>query len=478
MIKQSKNTRFLVLFFLLFLTLSTPVFGYDRKTPIVEAFNKTKDAVVNISTKYVVETRNQFYNYWGFDDFFYLPPRRRELSSLGSGFVIDSRGYIITNAHVVNRATEITVIMADEQEYMARLIAMDSSNDIALLKIDAPQPLTSVIMGYSHDLMIGETALAIGNPMGYQHTLTDGIVSAIHRDLEFRDNLALGDLIQISTPINPGNSGGPLLNINGELIGINTAINKAAQGIGFAIPVDRLKQVLPQMLDIDALYRIDFGANVGPIPMTQKDDSPKPGAMIQFVRAESQAHKNGLQIGDIITKVNKQEINTPIDFSLELLEQSQNDKLKLTILRKIKNQTKQKTISMALEKRPKPEGDFLAQQLFGIELGILNKAMIQRYDIHGKPGDLVVLSVDRRSTADIEGVEPGDVLVGIGDKEISNMDQLGLLLEEAQTGQRVSFVFNRSKQAGFRLRVYQYQITLQAQTSGNIQRKTPQKIEL
>jgi serine protease Do len=218
---------------------------YSRRTPIVEAFEKNKDAVVSISGKQAARPRDIFS--WDIDEWFFSQPRPQTTPFLGSGFIIDSRGYIVTNNHVVDKAIEINISRADGKVYKGRKIAADES-------------LPTVILRREDDLLIGETVLAIGSPFGYQQTLTDGIVSAVHRDLII-DNNKFPNLIQISAPINPGNSGGPLLNINGEVVGINTAIRRAAQGIGFAIPVPQLLQQLPKILsrEIEIDQRIDFG---------------------------------------------------------------------------------------------------------------------------------------------------------------------------------------------------------------------------
>ena len=247
---------------------------YSRRTPIVEAFEKNKDSIVSITSKYVTEIEmGTPFRFWGGDDFPFLR-RRMEIPTLGSGFVINPDGYILTNAHVVARADFIEVITSDGSRYRSQKVAEDRLADLALLKIDSDKPLPVVTFNCD-ELMIGETVLAIGNPFGYQQTLTDGILSAIHRDVELDEDLVLPEMIQISAPINPGNSGGPLLNINGEVIGMNTAIRRAAQGIGFAIPIERIRKNLLNMLnkEIDIKRRLDFGLTVDDI---KQQENPYP----------------------------------------------------------------------------------------------------------------------------------------------------------------------------------------------------------
>ncbi len=230
--------------------------GYDRRTPVVRVFDAAKDAVVNISTRRLVNARSRFFGYRDdpFDDIFISPFRRRNVAiqSLGSGFLIHPDGYIVTNEHVVRRATKITVFGADGVSHPARVIATDAEHDLAILKMDRPdgQPLAALPLGRSDDLMIGETVVAIGNPKGYRHSVTSGVISALNRELAFNGNVKYTGLIQTDASINPGNSGGPLLNVNAEVIGINTAIygpHADFSGTGFAIPVDRAKAFLAQV---------------------------------------------------------------------------------------------------------------------------------------------------------------------------------------------------------------------------------------
>ena len=252
---------------------------YSRRTPIVEAFQKSKDAVVSITSEQIAEVRSSFFDFWGRD---YSPFRRYEMvPSLGSGFVISPKGYIVTNAHVVERASEITIIMFDKSRYKAQVIAVDSSVDLAILKVESDKALPTVEFCYDEPL-IGETVLAIGNPFGYQHTVTEGILSAIHRDVQISDDLVLPEMLQISAPINPGNSGGPLLNINGEVIGINTAIRQAAQGIGFAIPIAQLRENLPRMINVETLRRIE---NLRVLDLLHSLRDGRPGEARQLVDA-------------------------------------------------------------------------------------------------------------------------------------------------------------------------------------------------
>ncbi len=194
-----------------------------RRSPIVEAYENAKDSLVNLSA-----TQRVVVDHWGmnrFGDVFRFPSERSE-SSVGSGFVIHEDGFIVTNAHVVSSGTELRVTFADGSEYDAHVVARDTERDLAVIKIEADVPLKPISLGRSHDLMIGEQTIAIGNPVGLQNTLTTGVISALHRELPIGGNVLYRDVIQTDASINPGNSGGPLLNADGEMIGMIRKVNQ------------------------------------------------------------------------------------------------------------------------------------------------------------------------------------------------------------------------------------------------------------
>src|SRR5208282_6705147 len=174
--------------------------------------------------------------------------RLPRVNGMGSGVIVDSRGYILTNHHVVDRVQGIAVQLYDGKTYSATVLQFDPVLDLAVIKIDPVSPLTAVEIGTSSDLMIGESVITIGNAFGYENTVSVGIISALHRDVTLSDEQVYRNLVQTDASINPGNSGGPLININGELIGINVAVRAGAQGIGFALPIDEVKRVAAEML--------------------------------------------------------------------------------------------------------------------------------------------------------------------------------------------------------------------------------------
>ena len=210
----------------------------SRRTAIVDAIASQRDAVVNIHGQKLISSEGD-------------EPKR--VNGMGTGAVIDSRGYVVTNYHVVEGVERIEVTLASGATTSATLISHDLRTDLAIIKISPPHQLQVVRIGTSSDLMIGETVLALGNAYGYEHTVTRGIISALHRSVEVSRTQRYDDLIQTDASINPGNSGGPLLNIDGEMIGVNVAVRAGAQGIGFAIPVDKVLEVVSELLSVERL---------------------------------------------------------------------------------------------------------------------------------------------------------------------------------------------------------------------------------
>mgnify|MGYP002624261983 CR=1 FL=1 len=298
-----------------------------RRTPVVDVFETCKDAVVNITATQVFETTVPSF---GLFDFFESPrpqgrTRRYTSTSLGSGFVLHADGYVVTNAHVVAQAASLKVVFADNSEHDAELVAIDESNDLAVLKVRDKVDFPALTLGRSDDLLIGETVIAIGNPLGYQHTVTSGIVSAADREVRVRDDRVLEGLIQTDASINKGNSGGPLLNALGELIGINTAIRGDAQNIGFAIPVDTLRKILPDMLSIERRKRLNIGLRLswrGKVYITE---------------ATGPAAEAGIEPGDILLSVNDLPIVQDIDYHILMLRVDASDELRLQLQRKAKS---------------------------------------------------------------------------------------------------------------------------------------------
>lgn len=276
-----------------------------RITPVVKAVKRVSPAVVNIFTQKQVYTnpfgRSPYYR--GYQTPYYL---RRKVRSLGSGVIINGAGYAVTNEHVVTRATEIRVQLADKRVFKAKVIGADRRFDLAVIKILTRSRLPYAVMGKSSDLMAGETVIAIGNPFGLSHTVSVGVISALKRRLRIKTRV-YEDFIQTDAAINPGNSGGPLLNILGQLVGINTAIHKGGRGIGFAIPVDRVKQAVKDLLRYGRVRGGYLGISVRPYRGY--------GLWVTSVAPNGPAARAGIRAGDVILKVRRQNIKTGQDFT-------------------------------------------------------------------------------------------------------------------------------------------------------------------
>ena len=404
-----------------------------RITPAVEVFQKAKSAVVNLSATRVVTVDRPFGMGSILDEIFVFParrrPRRYKTQSVGSGFLIHSDGYIVTNAHVVDRAAESKVTFADGTELMGEEVAIDARNDLAVLKVNARRPLPFLKMGRSDDLMQGESVIAIGNPLGYQHTITTGVISALNRELRFDETHVYSDLIQTDASINPGNSGGPLLNILGELIGINTAIRGDAQNIGFAIPVDRLREILPVMLDIERLRRVEFGIHFDGVAARHQP----PGARIKRVDPDTPAARAGVRPGDCLVAIDNQP--TP-DFmqAFSLLERTPiGQSLKLDLVR---GDGERFVAEVPLAEIPKQDPSGVMRKYFGLAVRELAPADLNRLGLRRRIG-LLITSIQPKSEVRQQRVVPGDLLTKFGGWPVSSMDQLAHLLKQVNRGDRI-----------------------------------------
>ena len=279
-----------------------------RRTPVVTAVEKARAAVVNVSAEELVRIRVPSRQGSGDDLFgFFERPRYRKgyaVTSLGSGVIVSPEGYVLTNNHVVERGARFRVGLVDGRELTAKLIGTDPSSDLAVLKLETRERLPAVPIGRSEELLIGETVIAIGNPFGLASTVTTGVVSALHRNFKAGDR-TLFDFVQTDASINPGNSGGPLLDIEGRLIGINTAIlGDRSAGIGFAIPIDRARRVAEDLIEHGEVREGYLGASVADLP--PREGTPpgsSGGVQVTGVDPGSPAEKAGVRRGDVVEAV-------------------------------------------------------------------------------------------------------------------------------------------------------------------------------
>ncbi len=292
-----------------------------RRTATVSVVEKVGPAVVNITTEQQAQAPNPFF------DLFFEPTMRRPAQSLGSGIVIDANGRVLTNehvVHVVHGAEAITVTLADGRELAAKLIGADPNNDLAVLQLEQAKEVPWVPPGTSSGLFVGEPVIAIGNPFGLSNTVTTGVLSAVDRSLRTQEKTYHG-FLQTDASINPGNSGGPLLNAEGELIGINTAIYQGAEGIGFAIPIDAAKRIVHELLTKGSVAPVWLGLDLQDLEPAMLELLKLPagqrGAIVNRVRAAGPAAKAGVLRGDVLMKIDMHSIRAAREF-YEVLEAS------------------------------------------------------------------------------------------------------------------------------------------------------------
>jgi serine protease Do len=247
---------------------------------------------------------------------------------MGTGIVVDERGYIVTNYHVIHDVDQITVTLKNGETLAGRKVSFDRKHDIAIIHVDASEPLTVMPLGTSSDVMLAEQVFAVGNAFGYEHTVTSGIVSAIGRDVEVDETQSYENLIQTDASINPGNSGGPLLNVNGQVIGINVAIRAGAQRIGFALPIDDARRTIARLLSTERLRGVSHG-----IFATDVKTSTEQKLVVEEVMAGSAAALCGLKIGDVLTEVRGIQIRDTADWERGLLDVPVGTVLDVSILR-------------------------------------------------------------------------------------------------------------------------------------------------
>lgn len=410
--------------------IAAPVSDSLRRTPIVQAVENAKHAVVSISTQERVTERINPFGAFGPDPFFdrffeglYDNRFHQETvrTHLGSGVIIKPEGYVVTNWHVVRQASSITVTTSDEKEYAAELIAADQKSDLAVLKINSSETFTALPVADSDALLIGETVIAIGNPFGLSHTVTTGVVSALHRSIKSNDQV-YEDFIQTDASINPGNSGGPLLNINGELIGINTAIYGDAQGIGFAIPVNTAMMIVDDLLRYGEVRPAWIGVKVQPLSRVAASRLGYRGAagvLITDVFTGSPAEASGLRPSDIIVAIGDQKIKSPGTYKRILSRYTPGAHIKMEVYRDgtVVNRT------VVPSEVPSQYITLIVNERFGFELIPNNPHIARRYNLP-TAGGLVIKNVVQGSQAARIGLQAGDILLqaqGVPLREIKDL---------------------------------------------------------
>jgi serine protease Do len=411
---------------------------------------QVKPAVVSITTKLRTSEapdmdENQFGNMpqlpFPFNQM--IPHGRSQMRAVearGSGFIIDSDGTVVTNNHVVRNAEQVTVTLDDGTQLPAKVVGRDPRTDIAVLKVNAGQPLPYIQLGNSRDVKPGEWVVAMGNPFGLGGTVTAGIVSAVSRDIGAGP---YDQFIQVDAPINQGNSGGPLFTQDGKVIGMNTAIlspSGGSIGIGFAIPSNMIRTVEAQLLKTGHVTRGYVGVEVQPLTATTakalgtKEHS---GALLAGVRSDSPAADAGLEPGDVIQAVNGQSISDPRELALNIANIKPGDEAHLTVLHD--GQTKDVTVKVA--EMPSEETAAATGQneehgraRVGLALAPLTPDLRSQLDVPANTTGAVVRSVQPGSPADSAGIQPGDVIVGVGTQKVNSPSDAVKAMQSALGG--------------------------------------------
>ncbi|MEQ1827542.1 MAG: trypsin-like peptidase domain-containing protein [Pirellula sp.] len=380
-----------------------------RSTPIVQAIQRAEPAVVNIQGNKTITNANASGK-----------STKQEVNGMGTGVIIDRRGYIITNYHVVDEVGKIEVTLADGTSSIARLINYDPETDLALIKIETRRELPVIQVGRSDDLMRGETVIAIGNPFGYQNTVTVGIISALHRDIPVNGTQQYNDLIQTNADINPGNSGGPLLNIEGEVIGINVAVRVGAQGIGFAIPIDTALEVMAELV---AAHR-DAGSHG--LTFSKVSDSTGSQLIIREAKGAQINSSRDIRNGDQVATVEGQRVSNRLELELALLEKRNGDAVEFGLER---NGTRlAQSIILASTKTPKEVDPVRATwELLGLRLSPVPASALAGVSDTYK-GGLKINDVRPGSPAERARLAAGDIIIGVMDWQTPKIEYLTWIL--------------------------------------------------
>jgi serine protease Do len=416
---------------LAFLTAtSTPAFAIGeggvtddlRRSVVVRTVERAAPAVVAVYTEKEVAETSPFRSYRDtpyadpfFAPFFGAPrPRRnaprethRERVSTGSGVIVEATGVVITNQHVIVGGETIRVQLSDNREFEARLVGGDSDFDLAVLKIEDSGKLPFIPIGNDDSILIGETVIAIGNPYGLDHTVTTGVISASGRTLQTGGQV-YQDIVQTDASINPGNSGGPLLDIRGRLLGINTAIHREAQGIGFAIPIWRVRNVVDQILAHGSVLPTWIGLEVQDLTgelASHFGVKTGSGVLVRGIEPDSPAARADVQTGDIVTRVQGERVGNTADYDRRVRGLASGEQLRLSL----KGESGERTVELHIGALPVEVIDRFAWQGIGVEVAEVR-------------GDVAVKRVRPGSAAADIGFAGGDVIAAIGGREIRGLD--------------------------------------------------------
>jgi len=373
--------------------------------------------------------------------------------SLGSGFLISEDGYIITNNHVVGETgAKVTVRLSDKEEYEAKVIGTDEKTDLALIKINVKHNLPMVPLGKSADLLVGDWVIAIGNPFGLEQTVTAGIVSAKGRTINAGP---YDDFIQTDASINPGNSGGPLINLKGEVIGINTAIFSQGGGnigIGFAIPIDQAKSVVEQLKDKGKVTRGWLGVAIQSVtPELAKSFGLKEpiGALVAEVTPGGPAEKAGLQRGDVITTFNGTTVKDSHELPSLVARSPVGDKAEVVVLRNGKEQNYTIKLGELTDQQAKAEHDTESNDSWGMSVASLSSEAAHRLQLERGQKGVVVTEVDPDSPAAASNIQPGDIIEEVNRQPVNSVEEFQKAVTAAKEKETLLLLVRRGNASTF-----------------------------
>jgi Do/DeqQ family serine protease len=421
----------------------------NRRTPVVAAVEKVRGAVVNVSAEELVRirvpSRADSMAELLFGDFFERPRFRKgyQVTSLGSGVIVSPDGYVLTNAHVVERGARFRVGLLDGRELLAKVVGTDPSSDLAVLRLESKERLPFAQMGRSEALLTGETVIAIGNPFGLSHTVTTGVVSAVHRNFKAGDR-TLFDFIQTDASINPGNSGGALLDIEGRLVGVNTAIlGDRNAGIGFAIPIDRARRIAEDLIAHGEVREGYLGISVEDLPAREgAPEGSSGGVRVTSVEPGSPGERAGIRRGDQVIAVQGFEPSSAEEFRFRVRDLGIGQAARLELAR---NGGRVTTSVTAVDLPPERLMDLVSRRT-GLSLG----------EERAQAGTFVVVTkVGRGSPGAEVGLQPGDLVREVNSAEVATLAEfrraaararrsgrLVLLVQRGYAAERIAFDFD------------------------------------
>lgn len=427
---------------------------------IADVAEKANPAVVTITAEKVIKMEDQFQQFGDFP-FFHpqLPDQEYSSKALGSGVIVNAKkGYVLTNNHVVENAEEIQIKLIDKRIIPAKILGTDPKSDLAVLQIEANN-IKQIQLGDSDKLRVGEWVLAVGSPFSanLSHTVTAGIVSALGRSYVMPGNDHYENFIQTDAAINPGNSGGALINLDGELVGINTAIatggmERSNRGVGFAIPSNMIKKVMSDLIDKGYVVRSWLGVYIQPVEdkvARALDLSNRDGALVSDVVEDSPADKAGIKIGDVLIEFNGVKISDPSHLKNVVSSTSPGKRSKVVIVR----DGDWKTINITLEELEQESQVFATNNNNNMSLGIevrdISNTLAERYEIDPESNGVLVTDIVKKSNAYEAGIRVGDIITRVGTKKIASSKNFIDLVEDLKDQDSLLLLVKRGERSSY-----------------------------